>query len=201
MFRDLLNVTKSRCTHWSCCQSPSCSSSSSTSSTAESTSTWHCVLSVWCGRRVKRENEFVEEVCEEEESQNEKSHFCSEKPEQRQRLSTNLIPSLTETIVESRSNQSPVQSSTTNSLNLIQSLTNNANDGSRIQLRLSLQGRLDWRFWNREIQSSIQIHKKRILFGIQIHNRRRIRHEKHRSRFENGKGSDLGHWWVEIATR
>lgn len=70
------------------------------------------------------------------------------------------------------------------------------NDGSRIQLRLSFQGRLDWRFRNWEIQSSLEIHKKRILTRIQIHNRRRIRYEKHRSRFKDRKGSDLGHWWV-----
>ncbi|CAI0411125.1 unnamed protein product, partial [Linum tenue] len=68
---------------------------------------------------------------------------------------------------------------------------NGVQSGSRV--RLPLQDRLDRRLRRRQIQHPLQIHPQRVLPRIQIHHRRRIRHQDPPGGRENGEGADMGH--------
>ena len=82
-----------------------------------------------------------------------------------------------------------------------------------LQLRLSFQDSLNWRLWSGKVKSLEPFHAERVLAGVQVDHRRRIRHAQHpgactsltcassvmRRRDSGGRQDDkspnLGHSW------
>lgn len=64
---------------------------------------------------------------------------------------------------------------------------------SRRWLRLSVQGRLDWRFRSWEVEFAIEVYEERVQPRIEVDNRRRVRHAELERGRKGDQSPDLGH--------